>query len=146
MASPEMVLSVSAGETYHLILEHFIYSCPDDNGHRYDDTEFIAFRQGDGTMTRLFRIEQEVRIVPAEVLTASSLPDGLRERIVGYLSVARNRGIIETPQRPYRFYVLNEEEVEELPHRPHTEPRSQGAIYFDRAELKAGRSVVKPLK
>src|SRR5689334_11848642 len=111
MSQTDLVLSVPAGKTYDLILEHFIYSCPDDSRYAYDDSDLITFRRADGTMERLFKIARVVQAVPMDIHATYGLPVGLQERIAGYISVARNKRVIQDPGQPFRFYILEEDDV-----------------------------------
>ena len=138
------VLSVPAGRSYDLILEHFIYSCPDTPAYAYDDTELIAFRTAEGHMEKLFRINRIVGFDPRDIEATYDVPQNIRERISGYLTVAANCGILDTTGR-YRFYILNEDGVKPLPHAPRASERLKGAHYFTHAELTAGRVIVTPI-
>src|SRR3954463_7219610 len=115
MPQVEMVLSVPAGKCEILIGEHFIYSCPD--AYVYEETKWITFRRGDGTMAHIYKIDEIVRIRPIDIQASHGLTPGLQERIAGYLQVAPNKGVIERPEQLYRFYILNEDEVIYLKHR-----------------------------
>jgi hypothetical protein len=144
MPNEDLVLSVPAGKSYDLILEHFIYSCPDNKNYQYDETELVTFRTVEGKMEKLFRIARVIRLDPRDVDAAFEVPSDFRERIKGYISVATNRGILQT-EGPYRFYILDEEAVSNLAHAPHARQRLEGDHYFSRAELASGKAVVAPL-
>jgi len=53
------VLSVPAGVTYELIQEYKIHSCPNDRKlYDYKPTQYITFRDSEGAMESIFKIEQ----------------------------------------------------------------------------------------
>src|SRR5258706_9562546 len=140
----DTVLSVPAGLTYDLVLEHFIYSCPDRSPWKYDPTDLMTFRTAEGNMEKVFKIERVVSANPADIQTTFQIPEPIRDRITGYIQVAHHTGVMSEPG-PYRFYIL-QEDPEPLPHAPHTKTRSKGAVYFTRGELTAGNVVVNPLE
>ena len=78
------VLSVPAGLTYDLVLEHFIYSCPDRVPWTYDPTDLITFRTAEGNMEKLFNIERVVSAIPADIQTRYEIAEPIRDRIAGY--------------------------------------------------------------
>jgi hypothetical protein len=135
---------VPAGLSYDLVLEHFIYSCPDRNPWTYKETDLITFRTAEGNMEKLFKIERVVRVIPADIQSMYEVAESIRDRIVGYIQVATHRGVMTEPGA-YRFCIL-EENPEPLPHAPHTAERRKGAVYFSRGELTAGHTVVTPLR
>src|SRR4051794_11906358 len=105
MPQPDLVLSVPTGYSYDLVLEHFIYSCPDDTRYQYDDTDWITFRKDDGVMERIFKIDRVVSLAPVDIEATHEVVANLRDRIMGYLSVAHNKKrVIEDPGNRYRFY------------------------------------------
>jgi hypothetical protein len=142
MLREDIVLSVPAGKSYDLILEHFVYSCPDN--YQYDETRVITFRTAQDRMERLFSIGQVIRLDPRDIDAAFEVPTQIRERIKGYISVAHSRGILEAVG-PYRFYILAEDAVVELLHAPRTRDHLKGAHYFTTAELTSGTELVSPL-
>jgi hypothetical protein len=137
------VLSVPAGKTYDLILEHFIYSCPDTEPFKHESTNFITFRTAEGKMERIFGILGTVTLNPIDIEATFSIPEDLRDRIKGYVGVARNRGVMKHDGE-YRFYILRDDAVVDLPHTPSTLERLPGPAYFTIDELTRGDQTVTP--
>jgi len=143
MPHHDPVLSVPSGKTYDLILEHFIYSCPNTKTWQYESTNFITFRTAEGNMERIFGISAVFTLNPLDIQAAFAIPEPVRDRINGYIAVAQNRGVMEHDGE-YRFYILHEDTVVRLPHSPHTEQRLKGAAYFTINELSRGVPIVTP--
>ena len=140
MEANAQVLSVPAGLSYDLVLEHLIYSCPDR--FHYDTTHLITFRTAEGHMEKIFRIDEVHRLNPLDIDATYDVAPDRMARVRGYISVARNRSIL-TESGSYRFYFVTEER--DLPHLPETAERANGPIYFTAAELMRGTRIVCPI-
>jgi hypothetical protein len=141
MPDGSIVLSVPAGKSYDLVLEHFIYSCP--ISYNYRSTDLITFRTAEGLMEKLFTISRVVKLNPLDIDASFGVPDEILQRIRGYLGVAQNRGVLDRPGE-YRFYLLDEESAICLPHQPRARTRLQGAAYFQKCSLLSGERYVNP--
>lgn len=62
----EDVLSVPAGRTHKLIVEHGIHAHPDTVGYRYRPARYMAFRQRGGVMDTLYGFELMCTLDPAD--------------------------------------------------------------------------------
>ncbi len=140
----EIVLSVPAGRSYDLVMEHAVYSCPDSKNYRYRRTRLITFRTAEGWMEVIYRIAVVHRADPRNLDAARAIPQPARERIRAYLVGAKTRRILVTPGS-YRFYLLDENSGCRLSHKPRTARRLPGDAYFHFGDLTKGDRLVVPV-
>jgi hypothetical protein len=144
MPDTRPVLSVPAGKIYDLIFEHLIYSCPGSPAYQYADTELITFRTAAGRMAQILKIQKIYTVRPEDLAAEFSIPEDHRTRIAAYITAARKSGVLEKPG-VYRFYILDDEPVATLPHRPTPKTQIKGAAYFTMTQLTSGAPIVVPI-
>ena len=78
----------------------------------------------------------------------SPIPDSVmakdRESVRQYIEIRLKKGLFPEPDQQYRFYMLPDEGVVNLPHRPRLERNIAGHCYFTLGELRRGTKVVTP--
>jgi hypothetical protein len=140
---PSTVLSVPAGKSYDFIFEHLIYSCPVAPAYEYKDAELIAFRRASGHMEQVLTIGKIHTLRPEDIDAEYSIREEERARISAYITVARKSGVLDKGDS-FRFYILGDEPVAMLPHRPAPKSPLKGAAYFRLADLTSGNPAVVP--
>ncbi len=147
----EEVLSVPAGNTAHIVDTTFVHACPDTKGYNYKMPLRIAFRQSQGgAMRRLHKVREVFSFDPLndasrQAALERSLSDDERNRLIAYLE-ARDRGFKwGVKGEPFRFYILDPDDVIDLPHEPKPLKSSQGHIYYRLCDiLDRDREIIPP--
>lgn len=138
------VLSVSAGKTFNIIKKYNIHACP--SSYSYQSPIFITFRnKGGGNMDTLYKIDDILLLNPHDssyrtVLENSKLK--YSKRLLDYIEERKSKWKFEKNEE-YRFYVLSENELISLKHRPRPSVNNQGQRYYTLAEMLSGKPEVK---
>lgn len=137
-----MVLSVPAGETGHFVSSYLIHACPDS--YSYRPTDYLTFRKTGGVMTDILKlVEGQIVILnpfdptPLDEYKSQSYFDRLRGYVDGRI---RQRSF---SNEPYRFYILQKENLTVLTHKPEMMKNPQGHCYFTLDELTSGKKIVE---
>tara|TARA_B100000315_G_scaffold3069_1_gene3042 strand:+ start:271 stop:1413 length:1143 start_codon:yes stop_codon:yes gene_type:complete len=160
------VLSVNAQVTLELIQDYKIHSCPNKGEHYdYKPTQYITFRDSDGAMDSIFKIEQILIVHDFEKVLEQSknnffklIQSGLEgkdhplenkelKRLKKYCNSELFKGFL-TFYKNNRYYVLSED-VEHLPEKKIFQerrvPRTSGsgektedlvAVYYDLSDFR----------
>lgn len=136
------VLSVPAGLTHDWILQHKVYSCPDE--YLYPESKHLAPRDAEGDIHVVFRIDSVHLANPLDI-DAENLPEHAHARISSYISAVQHmEGILDNGGL-YRFYLLSECEEGHLNSPAKTRTRLTNARCFDFEKLVSDRPFVEPL-
>lgn len=136
-----MVLSVPVGETGHFVGSYRVHACPDNFSYR--PTEYLTFRKSGGFMSEMFRINDNQTLVLDPFDDAAinlHVSEHFFDRLKGYIGSRRRQQSFSN--EPYRFYILNEDNVTSLPHKPAMLANSQGHCYFTADDLTSGSKIV----
>ena len=139
--SANMVLSVPVGETGHFVGNYRVHACPDNFSYR--PTEYLTFRKSGGVMSEMFRISENLTLIldpfdDAAINVHAS--EHYFDRLKGYIGSRRRQQSFSN--EPYRFYILNEDDLTSLPHKPAMLANSQGHCYFTADDLTSGSKIV----
>lgn len=144
------VLSVSAGATFDLIKECYIYSCPDKpKKYAYREFDYITFRNktpNSGEMDRLYKVEEVEKVkkilifnplIEAELNEKLSSNPDYRDRLIKYIDEVKKLNHKHLNKLNYvaRFYILSKENTIELKHKPRPRRNNAGGWYYTKAEL-----------
>ena len=136
------VLSVPAGKTHDWILQHKVYSCPEE--YCYPEAKHFAPRDAKGDIHVVFKIDSVHSANPFDI-DAENLPEHARRRISGYISAVQHKKGILDNGGSYRFYLLSECEEGHLNPPAKTRTRLTNACCFDFEELVSKKPFVEPL-
>ncbi|MCX5903109.1 MAG: hypothetical protein NTV89_06485 [Proteobacteria bacterium] len=131
----------------------------DGKPYSYRKTKFITFRKSQGIMEELYKVQQTVLIYPivdknelenqlGRINLNTNEVNRLRNYICDRLSL-KTKGMSFTldknnQKKIYRFYILSEEEINPLSHKPRLEHNHQSPSYFNINELECGKKIVSP--
>lgn len=132
-----IVLSVSAGDTIHLIEEYFVHAHPISSGYSYSPTKYIAFRKASGgVMDKIYKIDKtfpvEMRVWKSEI-EKIGISDTVKDRLTNYI-VERYRDFEFDKAPKYKFYLLSL--LYDLPNKPHPPANNTGGWLYALKDLK----------
>ena len=137
------VLSIPAGATYELVMQHRIYSCSNKSGYQHKKTLFLTFRRGNGgEMEALYKISKLLCFDPNvegqtdRELADPDLSEREKSRIRDYMAAHpwwAEPSEAAAAAEGVRFYVLGE--PIELRNKPRPKRNNVGFWYYDIAEL-----------
>lgn len=139
----EIVLSVPAGDTIHLIEEYYVHAHPISNGYNYSPTNYITFRKPNGgVMDKIYRIN---KTFPIEMMKWKSeiekldIPDTIKDSVVNYI-VDRHRDFEFDKAPKYKFYLLKL--LCDLTNEPHPPVNNPGGWLYTIKDLKESTGYV----
>jgi hypothetical protein len=146
-AMPHEVLSVPVvKKSANWVQKFHVHACPDS--YKYEPTKYITFRQPNGgEMKALYPIGTIYIFSPKDPIPDKVAPEDI-DTLKAYIQERFEKRhsddvIVDTdPNQPYRFYMLPNEGVKELLHRPKPAKNNAGHRYYSEAELTSGKKEV----
>lgn len=142
-----IVLSVSAGDTIHLIEEYLVHAHPISRGYNYSSTQYITFRKAKGgVMNKIYKIDRSFPIemeVWKNEIDKIIIPDKIKDRLTNYIVKRYSTfGFNKAPK--YKFYLLSL--LCELPNEPHPPVNNAGGWLYTLKDLKESTGQVFTIK
>jgi len=145
-SSLKQVLSVSAKDSFRLFKRHLIHAHPADRpGYTFKPAKYLTIRDDDNSMHAIYQLDDDkiIEANPFQDLHSQSIPNNLVDRLQEYIEDRNKVYVFGFKNQIYRFYILSEDGMIELPHRPRKHGlRSHGA-YFTLNELTSGKKDVE---
>lgn len=139
----DIVLSVPAGDTIHLIEKYYVHAHPISNGYNYSPANYITFRKPNGgVMDKIYRIN---KTLPIEMMKWKSeivkldLPDTIKDSVANYID-DRYRDFEFDKAPKYKFYLLKL--LCDLPNEPHPPANNAGGWLYTIKDLKESTGYV----
>jgi hypothetical protein len=130
----ELVLSIPAGASSHLVEKHAIYSCPATYA-RYARTRYMTIRRQGGGMRTLYGLTDIVEADEVDQTELQRLTAADRQRLNAYLDdVHVLWGDRFTPGRR-RFFIFSTTDQKRLAHDPVMKPNRRGRCLLRYADL-----------
>lgn len=130
-ASENVVLSVSAGDTWEIINQFSIHAHPVKRGFNYRETDLITFRKKNGgAMSAIYKINSTFDLNMNNWLKgieSLNLEPIIKANLINYIT-ARYSGLGFEASYPYKFYLLKQ--YIPLPHMPRPATNNVGARYY----------------
>ncbi|PIC69889.1 MULTISPECIES: phospholipase D family protein [unclassified Sporosarcina] len=143
----DLILSVAAGGTIHLIKENQVHAHPISAGYNYAPAKYITFREANGgVMDSLYRIDQMFSIDMKDWRTDIESIDIAKDRkghIIRYI-IERYKDFDFDKAEIYKFYSLSY--LCNLPHKPRPPQNNAGGWMYTVGELRSGREIVYTVK
>jgi HKD family nuclease len=143
----EIILSVPAGSTIHLIEKYYIHAHPVSKGYNYTETNYITFRKhGGGVMDHIYCIDQMFTVEMSrwqEIVGQLTIPTDTIDNISDYI-VNRYKDFEFDKAPIYKFYVLSERY--DLPNKPHPKANNAGGWLYTLEDLRQSKGVVNTVK
>ncbi|QFG01298.1 NgoFVII family restriction endonuclease (plasmid) [Psychrobacillus glaciei] len=144
--SQNIVLSIPAGDTIHLIESFHIHAHPVKKGYNYKETDFITFRRNKGgIMTNVYKIHQKFELDMEEwqdSINTLPISSVLKKNLSNYI-LNRWKGFGFEQTLTYKFYILEEHTI--LNNEPRPEINNTGNRYYDLKHLMDGNPYVYTL-
>jgi hypothetical protein len=143
-ANSDLVLSIPAGTSSHLVEKHAIYSCPATYG-KYAQTPYMTIRGQGGEMRTLYRVTAIVEAEDVDTTQLAELGATDRQRLDAYLADMQELfGERYTPGRR-RFFIFSTTDQIPLPHAPEMRPNRRGRCLLRYVDLvDSSKAVVEP--
>ncbi|MEK4495493.1 phospholipase D family protein [Ureibacillus sp. FSL W8-0352] len=139
----DIVLSVSAGDTMHLIEKYFVHAHPISRGYNYAITKYITFRKSNGgIMERIYKIEKSFSIEMKEwknEINKLEISDSMKKRIANYI-IDRYKDFEFNKAPKYKFYILSL--LYDLPTAPKPPKNNTGGWLYTIKDLKESNGFV----
>jgi hypothetical protein len=137
---------VPAGETYALMTEHKVYSCPVDYPEHDLTVDAFAPRNEEGKIPRIYRIAARIVADPRNPVFPTHLKPEYSQNIKANISVAKSiKGILDSG-RQYRFYILSDIERGAPKHSPRLSRPGTAHVYLSLKRLLSGSASVDPFE
>lgn len=144
-SSLKEVLSVSAKDSFRLFKRHLIHAHPtNERGYTYKPSKYISVRDDDNCMHAIYRIDNAIVIDanPFQDLYSQNIPTDLKDRLQKYIDDRSMVYVFGFKNHTYRFYILSEVGMTDLPHKPRKHGLRSHA-YFTMEELTSGKKDVE---
>jgi hypothetical protein len=139
------VLSVPAGKTLIHLTEHNVYSCPQTWPKHDLKVSLLAPRDGDGTMHRVYVINERITINPRLLNFHPETSKEMMASVRTYINAVNHIPGIIVGEGDYRFYFLSDLNNGALPQSPKLEPTGPIHCYLSLVDLLTS-SLVRPLE
>lgn len=145
-SSPREVLSVSAKDSFRLFKLHLIHAHPTkEPGYTFKPSKYLTVRDDDNSMHAIYQLDDDkiIDANPFQDLRSQNIPANLIDRLQRYIDDRKIKYVFGFKNHLYHFYILSEDGMIELPHKPKKHGLRSHGVYFTLKELTSGKKDVE---
>jgi hypothetical protein len=145
----EEVLSIPAGRTISMVMNHQIYWCEDSKDHNHKKALYVTFREpGGGIMRNLYKIEDIILLNPSDnsqfnAFKASRYSAVLKKRIK---SLINDKSHTSPMTGDLKFYILSQKDTIQLTNCPKPKLNTRKFTYYTLKDILTEKEVIPKSK